>query len=119
MAQTKQRRSKGLPLVVEAHGVSVRIFKRGGSLYLSTKGERVESASGKPYTRKLTRSLGHCDVDLAVQTAHELAKQRATSSLLGTTPDTLTLGQLRAAFTEHRLPLLSATRQRMFRTFFR
>lgn len=119
MARISKRKIGGPPLVVEAHGVTVRIFRRGGSLYLSTKGERVESASGKPYTRKLTRSLGHCDVDLAVQTARELAKQRAASSLLGTSPDTLTLGQLRAAFTEHRLPLLSATRQRMFRTFFR
>lgn len=113
----KKRRK--LPLVVEEHGVAVRIFERGGTLYVALKGERVQSASGKWYTRKDTRSLGHSDVDRAIDTARELAKQQATSSLLGTTPDTLTLGQLQAAFTEHRLPLLSATRQRTFRTFFR
>lgn len=89
---------KTKPIVVEAHGVRVRVFKRGGRYLLDVRGgERVRV------------SAQTSDLKTAKDAATALATQLAKQKLTGVTPETLTLGQLFAAYFNTKGETLSPT----------
>ena len=98
---------------IEAHGVTVRIFERRprGPIWREVKLGRAISDSGKAYTRKDRKALGHTDRDLAETQALQLCKAIAEQRLTGVSPDTLTLAQLHAAYVREKAPLLSEYRR--------
>jgi integrase len=77
---------------IEASGVRVRLFRRGARYWLDVR-------RGDSRTRV---SADTADRAIAEARADELAKEIAKQELLGVTPDTLTLGQLFAAYTKER-----------------
>jgi integrase len=94
---------------VDESGVSVRVYERcaGSLLY------REVRISGT----KDRKSLGHRDRVLAEQQARELAKRLAELRYVGHRGP-VTLGQLWSLYQQHRVPLLSAIRQRTVRGYF-
>jgi hypothetical protein len=93
--------------IVEAHGVQVRVFERtrGGVLYREVRGVDGK-ADGKD-----RKSLKHRDKANAVVQAEALCKALAEVRLIGIT-EGLTLGQLFAAYRQHRVPALRPPRAR-------
>src|SRR5512146_2758414 len=76
------------PHVVEAHGVKVRLYKEDGRYYLDVRHG----------TKRVRTAARTADKGAAEEAAKALAREIATQQLLGVTPDTLTLGQLFAAY---------------------
>lgn len=102
------KKSKPWSAHVEEHGIRVRVYERTlhGTLYLGVRGV-LGRAEGRE-----RKSLRHHDRALAQQEARQLCRALARARLTGVMPDTLTLGQLFSAYTQHRLPTLTAARQR-------
>jgi hypothetical protein len=94
----KKRRN---PTTVEEAGVRIRLYKRARHWYYDVRldGERKRGP------------LETADKATAEATARELAKVLATQRLTGIRPDALTLGQLFAAYRQHRLPTLNRQRE--------
>ena len=107
--------------IIEEAGVSVKIFERRprGPLWREVKLDRVVSQNGNAYTRKDRKPLGHSDRGRAEEQAKALARALAAADLNGTTPDGLTLAQLRALYLRECGSLLSAYRQGEVRKAFR
>lgn len=95
----KQRRK---PITVEAAGISVRLFKRGRQWWGDVRLDGVRERTSLD-----TRVRGTAE-DNARSWATEVAKRH----LLGVKPDALTLGQLFAAYRQHRLGALRSPRRR-------
>jgi integrase len=98
--------------IVEKHGVRVRLFERRGVIYRDVTLGRTVSATGEPRTTHDIKSMKHGDRQLAEDQARTLAERIAEARLTGVRPDTLTLGQLFAAYRRDRIPHLTAARQR-------
>jgi integrase len=98
------RKRKAFSKTVEESGVAVRIYERvaGGVLY-----REVRDGAG----RKDRKSLGHADRALAEAQARQLARRLAELQYAGALGP-VTLGQLALLHQRHRLPELSAERQR-------
>ena len=91
--------------VIEEMGITVRLYERAsGAIYRDvwTDGKRDR------------KSLGHADRKLAEKQARELAKRLAELQHAGRT-GAVTFGQLVGLYRQHRIPLLSADRQRTVR----
>lgn len=101
------RKRKLWSRVVEEAGITVRLYERepGGRVYRD-----VWTGEG---TRK-RMSLGHADRKLADTQARALARTLADLQHAGHT-GAVTFGQLAALFRQHRIPLLTPTRQRTVR----
>jgi integrase len=95
-------RNRKNPTTVEEAGIRVRLYKRGRQWYYDVRLDGDRRRGPLETTDKAT----------AEDTARELAKVLATQRLTGVKPETLTLGQLFAAYRQHRLPTLAPTRQR-------
>lgn len=78
---------------VEAAGVRVRIFKRGGGYVLDVR-------HGETPRKRVSAKTS--DRATAEQNALKLAKEIATQELTGVTPDTLTMRQLFTAYQQDR-----------------
>jgi hypothetical protein len=104
--------TKKFTKIVEAHGVSIRLFDRGGVIYRDVSLGRVQSESGKIRTRHDIKSLGHGDRKLAEQQAKALAAEIGKSRLTGATLGRVTLGQLFSMYQQHRLPKMEPQRQK-------
>jgi hypothetical protein len=102
--------------VIEEHGVAVRLFDRGGTIYRAVKLGRTVSASGKPRTRQDVRSMKHGDRALAEKQARDLCAELAMSRLTGGRAEGLTLMQLFAQYRLHRLPTLASQRAQYARS---
>ncbi len=89
---------KTKPVVVEAHGVRVRVFKRGGRYLLDVRGGQ-----------RVRKSAKTADLDTAKAAATDLATELAKQKLTGVTPETLTLGQLFVAYFNKKGQTLSPT----------
>jgi integrase len=101
--------------LIEAHGVKVRLFERGGTIYRSVALGRTTSENGKPRTQHDVRSMKHADRTTAEDQARDLCKELAAGRIAGVKPDTLTLGKLFALYTQRRLPSLKPDRQQYSR----
>jgi integrase len=97
--------------LITEHGVTVRIFERAGIIYRSVKLGRVESAAGNVRTKQNVRSLGHGDRTLAEEQARELCEELKVTQLTEAKKGKATLGEVFAAYRQHRLPNLSRDRQ--------
>jgi site-specific recombinase XerC len=107
MATTKQW-SK----MVSEYGVTVRLYQHpNGTIYRSVALERVTTANGHARTRQDRRSMKTRDRTQAETWARQLCKAIAEQRLTGTTPETLTLAQLHAAYIRECGALLSADRR--------
>lgn len=89
---------------IEAHGIRIRLYQRtkGGNIY-----REVRTHDGG----KDRKSLRTSDQERAEELARQLAAKIARARLTGVTPQTLTLGQLRAVYKRERGPLLSDRRE--------
>jgi integrase len=98
---------------VTAHGISIRLFERGGTIYRSMKLGRTVSENGKPRTEHAVKSLGHADRALAEEQMRDLCAKLKNAEL---NPDSteapLSVGSLRDAYLRERGPLLSPDRLR-------
>lgn len=110
---------------IEERGVTVRLYERGGRLYVDVWYQTDETdAHGRPIVDKTgktatvtsrdRRSLGHGDRRLAEEQARTLAQRVAELRFAGQT-SALTMGQLVSLYERDRLPDLSANRQRAIR----
>jgi integrase len=108
MAKTENWTSK----TVEAHGITVRLYVRAGTIYRSVALERVTTANGHARTRQDRRSLGHGDRDLAETQAKALCAAIAKQRLTGSSPDTITVAQIHAAYVRERGALLTRERKK-------
>jgi integrase len=108
------KRKSWTQTVIE-HGIAIRLFERGGTIYRAVKLGRTVSGNGKPRTRQDVRSMKHADRTLAEQQARDLCKELAVGRLTGARPDTMTLRELFAAYTQRRLPSLKPDRQKYSR----
>jgi integrase len=97
---------------IEHVGVKIRLFERAGSIYRDVTLGRTVSASGKARTEHDIKSLKHADRKLAERQAKALAESLAEARLTGRTSGKLTLGQLFAAYRQHKLPSLTPARAR-------
>jgi integrase len=98
---------------VEAHGIRVRLYQgTRGHIGRAVVVGRTTSANGKDRPVEDRKSLGHSDRELAETQARQLCAAIAEQRLTGTSPDTLTLGQLFTAYRQHHLPTLSPARQK-------
>jgi integrase len=105
------KRRKSWSKIIEAHGVTVRLFERSGTIYRSVALERVVSENGHARTRQDRRSLKHGDRDLAEKQARALCAAIAKQRLTGMSPDDLTVAQVHAAYVRERGSLLTAERR--------
>lgn len=97
---------------VEEAGVRVRVFRRGDRYWLDVR------LRDRPRQRV---SADTADRAVAEAKAHALARAIAAEQILGTAPETLTLGQLFASYGEHKARTLTGqwkrgaeTRARLF-----
>lgn len=90
---------------MDVQGVTVRLYERAGVIQ-----REVRLGDGT----KNRKSMGHRDRALAEEQARALAQQLADLRHAGQLGP-VTFGQVTALFVEHRLPLLSAERQRSVR----
>src|SRR5688500_17997386 len=86
---------------IAEHGVEVRLFDRGGTIYRRVIGNG----------RKDRKSSGHSDRALAEQQVKSLCAELAKHRIDGTAPGGVTFGQLRNRYLLQRVPILSATRR--------
>lgn len=98
-------RKKAWSKNLEVHGVHCRIYDRGGVLWFAWSGERGRSRNGR-------RSLKTKDRVLAEQVARNLAADEARGLVTGVSSDKITIGQLFAAYSDRRMPKLSAKMQK-------
>jgi hypothetical protein len=104
--------SKAWTTIVEAHGIRVRLFERGGVIYRAVGVGRTVSVNGTPRTKQNVRSLKHGDRELAEEQAAALCAELALARLTGTDAGHVTLRHVFSAYRTHRLPSLSKERQR-------
>jgi hypothetical protein len=96
----RKPKRKRKPVRVEAHGIRIRLFRRGANWH----------ADIRLGSERLRAPLKTTDKDTAEANAEKLAEEIAKRRLLGVRPDTLTLGQLFTAYRQHRAPDLKPGR---------
>lgn len=101
---------------IEAHGVRVRLYQRGSTIWSAVTVGRTVSKSGRSRAEEVRRSFGHSDRKLAELQAKELARTIAESRLTGLNLGRLSLGQLFAAYGRYKAPSLSAEWRRAAET---
>lgn len=102
----KAKKAKRRPVTIDAGGVHVRLFKRAGVYWLDVRdGEKRQRMSAKT-----------ADRSAAEANAKALAESIARHTLLGVTPDTLTLGELFDAYDEHKGRALEGQYRRAIET---
>jgi hypothetical protein len=72
----------GWSKIITAHGVRVRLFERGGTIYRSVRVCRVVSGNGVPRTKADIRSMRHGDRRLAEQQARALCMELTMDRLV-------------------------------------
>jgi len=109
----RTRNPKTWSKLVEQYGVRVRLFERGGRIYLDVPIGRVVSKSGKARTRHDIKSLGHSDRERAEEQARALCAELAAARIGGAVPDAepLTIARLHAIYVRERGELLSRERR--------
>ena len=97
-------RKRNWSKVITEHGVRVRLFERGGTIYRDVTLGRTVSENGKARTAHDIKSLGHSDRQLAETQAKALATIVAEARRTGVMPNTLTIGDVLYTLLDHWSP---------------